>query len=401
MKELQYSKDIKEELIKVWNKGLILRQKLSINQAQIVIEFPYKIKLKQPASKDRADISNFNKIKDWCKHWNEQSDKFAKDGIKINIDKTSINDRNLGKQELPAYIVVNDINSFIHYIKKEKEIKKFEEIAKVISNECPNLLNLMNDKPFDFLKYDTLEWHKIIQVSIWIANNPNPNIYLRELEIPNIDTKFIEKHDGILKKVINFFINKEENDFSTNNFEERYGFKRKPVTVRFRILDEKMAINGLTDLEIPIEDFANLKLPAKKAFIIENKITGLSFPDVKSAIVIFGLGYGLDRLKKCYWLNNLELYYWGDLDTNGFVMLDQFRSYFSSVKSMLMTSEIIKAHKDMWVTEEKQTDRELSHLTEDETNTYKELIENKYANNLRLEQERINFTFVKEFLNGK
>ena len=126
----------------------------------------------------------------------------------------------------------------------------------------------------------------------------------------------------------------------------------------------------------------------------------MSFPNVKSAIVIFGLGFGLDRLKKCGWLKNLELYYWGDLDTNGFVMLDQFRSYFPTAKSMLMTSEIVKEHKDMWVKEEKQSIRELTHLTAAEANTYKELIENKHTNNLRLEQERINFSFVKEFLNS-
>ncbi len=400
MKELQYNKDIKEELNKLWNKGLILRQNLSFNKDQIVIEFPYKIKLRQPASKDRADISNFNKIKDWCNHWKEQYNLFGKQKLNISIEYIQINDRILGEQEFPAYIVVNDINSFIHYIKKEKEIKRFDEIAKVISEECFELLNLMNDKPFDFLKYDSKEWQKIIQVSVWISNNPSPNIYLRELEIPNIDTKFIEKHDGILKKVINLLINKEETDFVTNNFEERYGFKRKPVTVRFRILDKELAINGLTDLEIPIEDFARLNIFINKAFIIENKITGLSFPDVKSAIVIFGLGYGLDRLKNCYWLNNLELYYWGDLDTNGFVMLDQFRSYFPKAKSMLMTSEIIKEHKEMWVKEEKQSIRELTHLTADEANTYQELIENKHTNNLRLEQERINFSFVKEFLNS-
>ena len=399
MKELQYSKDIKEELNKVWNKGLILRQKLSINKDQKVIEFPYKIRLRQPASKDRADISNYNTIKAWCNHWKEQYDFFSKQKLNISIEYMQINDRILGKQELPADIVVKDINSFILYIKKEKEIKQFEEIANVISDEYSDLLNLMNDKPFDFLKYDSKEWHKIIQVSIWIANNPNPNIYLRELEIPNVDTKFIEKHDGILKKVINFLLNKDEKDFATNNFEERYGFKRKPVTVHFRILDKDLAINGLTDLEIPIEDFARLNILAKKAFIIENKITGLSFPNVKSAIVIFGLGYGLDRLKKCDWLDNLELYYWGDLDTNGFVMLDQFRSYFPLVKSMLMNSEIIKEHKEMWVKEEKQSIKELTHLTADEAKTYKELKENKYTNNLRLEQERINFSFVKEFLN--
>ena len=94
MKELQYSKDIKEELNKVWNKGLILRQKLSINKDQIIIKFPYKIKLKQPASKDRVD--NLDKIMDWCKHWKEQYDLFDKQKLNISIEYMPINDRILG-----------------------------------------------------------------------------------------------------------------------------------------------------------------------------------------------------------------------------------------------------------------------------------------------------------------
>lgn len=396
MKELEYAKDIQNKLTKIWDKGTILQQILHTNIDKAILEFPYKEKIKQPAAKERSE--NFNLVKKWCDHWKEQADSLSKSKLNIRIEYSPINDRILGRQELPTYVAIGDINSFISYIKKEKETNRFLSISTLISSECPELFGLMYEKPFDFLEHDQDEWNKIIQVTKWIISNPNSDIYLRQLEIPLIDTKFIEKHDKILKRTINHLLNKSENDFETTKFENRYGFKSKPVTIHFRILDKELSINGLTDLEIPIEDFINLNLPIKRAFIVENKITGLAFPYVKDSIVIFGLGYGLDRLRKCKWLENLQLFYWGDLDTNGFAMLDQFRSYFPKAQSMLMTSDIILEHKPMWVEETKQAIRELPRLTPEEKETYQELINQKYTKNLRLEQERISFSFLKKYL---
>jgi hypothetical protein len=79
-------------------------------------------------------------------------------------------------------------------------------------------------------------------------------------------------------------------------------------------------------MTIPVEQLAALKPAVSKVFITENEINGLCFPDVEKGLVIFGLGYGVDALKTVAWLKEKEVYYWGDIDTHGFAMLDQVRS---------------------------------------------------------------------------
>lgn len=74
-------------------------------------------------------------------------------------------------------------------------------------------------------------------------------------------------------------------------------------------------------------------------------MNGLCFPNVDSSLVIFKLGYGLDVLKSVTWLTNKEIYYWGDIDTHGFAMLDQIRSFLPQTKAILMTEEILLAHR--------------------------------------------------------
>ncbi|MGI6299138.1 MAG: Wadjet anti-phage system protein JetD domain-containing protein [Saccharofermentanales bacterium] len=46
--------------------------------------------------------------------------------------------------------------------------------------------------------------------------------------------------------------------------------------------------------------------------------------------MIFGAGYGFDHLASASWLNQKDIYYWGDIDTHGFAILNQLRRLFST-----------------------------------------------------------------------
>jgi hypothetical protein len=95
---------------------------------------------------------------------------------------------------------------------------------------------------------------------------------------------------------------------------------------------------GLSDIAVPDADFASLMLPAPRIFITENEINGLAFPDLPDSIVVFGLGYALDRLAAASWMADRAIHYWGDIDTHGFAMLDRLRAYFPRTRSLLMTN---------------------------------------------------------------
>lgn len=177
-------------------------------------------------------------------------------------------------------------------------------------------------------------------------------------------------------------------------FEERYGFLPRPVQVRFRILDPDLKIDNFTDLTVRADEFAALSLSVRYVFIIENDITALAYPPVKDAMVIFGRGYNFDHLIQASWLNEKELWYWGDIDTHGFAILNQFRTSFPSVRSFLMDKETLMNHQSHWGAEKTPTTADLLKLSREENLLYEELRYNKIRKGLRLEQEFIDFSCV-------
>ena len=148
-----------------------------------------------------------------------------------------------------------------------------------------------------------------------------------------------------------------------------------------------------------LSQFETLNLPIKKVLVVENKTTlytTLTLPNMDRTIAIFGSGYSVLNLKNAHWLSNVELFYWGDIDVQGFEILSKFRSCFPHAQSLLMD----KATFDKFFEQDEGTLTNISdelNLTEEEQQLYNLL----RKNNWRLEQEKVSFYWVKEKLQLK
>jgi hypothetical protein len=85
--------------------------------------------------------------------------------------------------------------------------------------------------------------------------------------------------------------------------------------------------------------------------------------------------------------------YWGDIDTHGFAILNQFRKYFPGTESLLMDRDTLVAHKKLWVKESTQICSELAYLSNEEQELYSDLKNNSNGTGIRLEQESIDYEF--------
>jgi hypothetical protein len=230
----------------------------------------------------------------------------------------------------------------------------------------------------------------------YFKHNPKPNLYIRELPV-QVHTKFIENNKGILKELLDILIDEHANK-NEPNFEERFNLKYAEPLVRFRILDRSISrqyFSGIDDLSIPVSQFEQLELPVKRIFVVENKTNlltiGLTFPELDKTIVIFGSGYKIENLKNVKWFKNTDLFYWGDLDIQGFEILSQFRHYFPSVQSILMDKATFK-HFEKERVDGKENKNSAPNLTDKEQELY-ELLK---TNNWRLEQEKISLEYVND-----
>ena len=165
--------------------------------------------------------------------------------------------------------------------------------------------------------------------------------------------------------------------------------------VRFRLLDRRWRVHGLSDLSVPAQEFAQLGLDAETVFICENLVNVLAFPDRANSVVVFGKGYAEEQLFDATWLGRTKLYYWGDIDTHGLALLDRFRRRFPNTKSLLMDRETLLLHRAMWVSEAKQNTAQPTALTAQEAALFRELREGTHGANVRLEQERVSFAHVR------
>ena len=375
------SKWIVDQVQRKWENSLIPRDLLKSTGL-----FPLTLPLKKP---NNIDISNnFAEIYTWIKALKGSSKKEC--GYGYDLVEKEIVHRQSGRNLIPTHAVIPTIEDALRLIKKNSEAEKIQKGAHLILSQWAMLNEWIQKYPLKVLQYyDDLE--QISAVMRWFFEHPNSGIFMRQMDIPGIDTKFVENRKRFLTELLDRVLPETYIDQTATSFEMRYGLCDKPVRIRMRFLDPERFLYGLEDITTPIKQADLLNPDISKVFITENEINGLSFPVIKESIVIFGLGYAVEALKNIKWLEEKDVYYWGDIDTHGFVMLDQVRKFLPQTKSILMSDEVLLSARDLWVVEDKPFYGNLSYLSESEHQTFRSLQDNVWGEKVRLEQERVPF----------
>ena len=385
--------DLKTQVEKLWNSGRLLS--LMVNMESSF--FPRRLTLKRPTSAEMAE--QFTAVRRWAAELRKK----GKDKCGYRLVYKEINHRSLGANSVPAEAWIDSPEKCFTLLSKKQEAESFAAVISETAERQPELLHWLERRPLKALKLAT-DWSLLLDIVAWLQNTPRPDIYLRQVDIPGVHSKFIEKHRAVLSELFDLALSAQAvlpGAKGISGFCRRYGFRDKPVRVRFRILDPQIAllpIGSDQDITVSKENFVHLDLPVKRVFITENEINFLVFPALPESMVIFGAGYGFEMLSEASWLNNCQIYYWGDIDTHGFAILDQLRHQFPHCQSLLMDSKTLMAYQKFWGKEPQQEQRELPALTSREAQLYDDLRFNRVGHNLRLEQERIGFTSLETAL---
>ena len=382
------SKDLKSKLMRIWERGDLLRTSLTDSHC-----FPLRLTLKTP---DSADLSNrFDAVRSWAAE-------LAANPV-LRLELREVQHRVQGAQQLPTSAWIDTLEEALSWLNKHREWERFLSLVQTTRDSLPGLLPWLEKHPWEALELAD-DWPRLLAVVAWLVDNPHPNIYLRQVDLPGLHTKFIEAHRGVLAELLDLVVPSEFVDSSKSGlrqFAARYGFLDKPVLIRFRVLDPEI-VWGLRplcpDIALDAESFSQLCISAKQVFIIENEINFLAFPRVSGSVAVFGAGYGWEALARCRWLNRCAIHYWGDIDTHGFGILDQLRAHFDHAESFLMDRATLDAHSMFWGVEDCPLRVNLLRLTQEEQTLYHSLRDNSIREGLRLEQEYIRFGWLNERL---
>ena len=381
---------LRAQVQRQWDRGELLASLVTGESL-----FPRRLTLKGPTSAEMAD--HFEEVRAWIGE--------IRAILCCRIEMREFAHRVFGANSVPAEVWIDSFDDAVAFIGTRSQVARFAALLETTRQRQPQLLTWLAKRPLRALDLVD-EWSRLLEIVAWLHTHPRPGVYLRQVDIPGVHSKFIETHRGVLVELLDIALTPEAIELSASGasqFAKRYGFRDRPLRIRFRTLDPEHAQwpwACAQDITIDAESFAQLDCKVSRVFITENEINFLAFPRAKDSLLIFGAGYGFEMLSKAEWLSRSRVHYWGDIDTHGFAILDQLRSQFDHVESFLMDRATLLAFEMLWGEEERQTLRDLPRLNPAEKALYDDLRDNRIRRNLRLEQERIGFGWVESALSA-
>jgi hypothetical protein len=320
-------------------------------------------------------------------------------GQGYDLEYRPVTSRQLGTQRLPSEAIVPTLADALSLISCQDAHARWRELALLADRLCPALALWVQAHPIALLDHAEA-WERALRVVAWFLAHPRSGLHLRQIDIPGVDTKFIERQNALLGQLLDAVLPADGLGVGSGGFAERYGLRSKPSLIQVRILDPRLAIGGLTHLAAPLEQWAGIAPPVQRVIITENEINGLTLPAMDGTATVFGRGYAVDRLADIPWIAGTDLHYWGDIDTHGFAILDRLRARVPHARSLLMDEATLLTHRELWGLEPSPATGPLHHLTPEERALHDGLIRHRWSDRVRLEQERIGYRWVEHRLDG-
>ncbi|MES2088745.1 MAG: DUF3322 domain-containing protein [Pseudomonadota bacterium] len=387
MSEWTSASALREQVRKRWDKGELLAERVASHNL-----FPMRLTLRGPSSGELSE--RFDAVRSWAFELQQGT----RHGYRLVM--RDVRHRIIGQNSVPAEIWVDSLDDAVRWLGKASEVKAFDALVALTRQQQPALLTWLQRQPLRALALAD-QWSHLLAFVGWMQGHPQPGIYLRQVDLRGIHSKFIETHRSVLADLLDLVLPFDVINADASGgaqFARRYGFRDKPLRVRFRWLDSKASgwiSGGDGDYTVSQVAFARLRPAVEHVFITENEINFLSFPEVANSLVVFGAGYGFEALANADWLHHGKLHYWGDIDTHGFAILDQLRAHHPHATSFLMDRQTLLAHRPQWTVESQATLRDLPRLSPEEGALYDDLRWMRLSDqSLRLEQERIDFGWV-------
>lgn len=306
------------------------------------------------------------------------------------------------RQKWPVKFVVTTETDYLYLLKKEKEVASFKKQLQELLTWNNAISAWLAAKPDRVLGLKHV-WKGVCSVVDYVLSEKDlSSYYLTTLNVP-VHTKFIKENSSsilsLLKHLDPLRFPKEVNDI-----EEALGVKKAPYLRPVRWLDssladqytEKIKILGLTR-----ETLSAIDWDVSEIWLVENKDNLYLLPDRKNALAIFGEGRGVLEtgfIPARY--QHKQLFYWGDLDAEGFYILHLLRKLYPHTQSVLMDVATVSFHQQKMNIVKSNNRQLLGELSSAETAAYQLLTSQSQQPALagRIEQQQLEQQYVQTYL---
>lgn len=233
------------------------------------------------------------------------------------------------------------------------------------------------------------DWNTALLVWDWLLEHPQETSYVRQLPIRGIDTKWVEGHEKSLRPLCTVLI------------DPSFAFARPERQFRCKACSSELLLAGCDEFAFSATQLARWEKRPRTVVICENLVNVLCLHDLPGVLAVHGSGFAVTELKAVPWLASVPIVYWGDLDSNGFAILNALRAFAPHACSLMMDDTTLHRYFDLCVNEPTPITGAFERLTPAEHETLCALAQgdpSRNIANLRLEQERIEWAWAYERL---
>ena len=345
-------------------------------------EVPY---LSMPLKRPQDIETSWDELLAWQDFWRKAPK--ASGGHPLwHVEEKRKQTASFGKQLMPVRVFIDTPEDAMALLGLTKKKKEFLAGLSAVESQMPSLRDWYLTY---FVRISAEDFFPVtLSIARFMLEQEQREGYLREMAIPGVDTKFLENHNFLVRTLWNALFPENTAESSDELWEKLFVQKVPTPSICVRSLDEHLRFAGVRKLFLSQDDIADFQPPHRRIFITENKVNGYTFPDAEDSLILFGMGYGvLEMAESAPWLADKEIYYWGDLDHDGFNILSNLRKVLPEMKihSFLMDKETLLAYVDPKVKDTGNTTAIPDYLTVSEKMAWKLIHDNGW----RLEQERI------------
>ncbi len=264
-----------------------------------------------------------------------------------------------------------------------ERLRRGRERAAVLAKRYPTL----SDVAAVVRKVDTyspVDFALLCEAADWFTSNSAAGLTPRQVPVPGLHAKWLNTRQSLVATLA--------------GIDELGLLPPHPGRVHFTYLDPAHRASGRRWHDsATVGDSMTPAYQPRMLVISENKDTAIHFPVLPGGISMEGEGKGARTPAALGWVRDCPLVvYWGDMDADGFEILDGYRAAGLPVVSILMdvaTYEVYEAFgtwtdpKGVALTAAPR--RQLPHLTGAELELYERLIDPGWRRVRRVEQEKI------------
>jgi hypothetical protein len=168
--------DVREAVRKKW--GTLLAAH-AVGQEWMPLDFP----LRGPGPAEIGE--RLGEVQQWAGEWEQAATRGP-----LRVEYKKVGGRHIGANLIPGRAWVDGYQQAWALLGAAGEIRRLAELTEQTRAACPRLVPWLTAHPVRALALAP-DWAQLLATVDWIDRRQTPGMYLRQVDVPGVDTKFI------------------------------------------------------------------------------------------------------------------------------------------------------------------------------------------------------------------